>query len=82
MPSRILLMISCSIAMVLSACLLKPQYTTLEAQLEDSRTQKSQAKSRLAFLEDELSQTERKLQLATAELKDSKERRTINAPKT
>ena len=73
MPSKILLMISCSVAMALSACLLKPQYTTLEAQLEDSRTQKTQAKNRLASLENELSQTERKLQLATAELKGSKE---------
>jgi septal ring factor EnvC (AmiA/AmiB activator) len=73
MPSRRLLMIACLIAMVLSACSLKPQYTTLEAQLEDSRTQKSQAKNRLEFLENELTESERKLQVTAAELKDSRE---------
>ena len=73
MPSRLLLMISCLIAMILSACFLKPQYTTLDAQLEDSRTQKSQAKNRLDFLEAELAESERKLQLTAAELKESRE---------
>jgi len=75
MRSRILLMISCSIVTVLSACFLKPQYTTLEAQLEDSRIQKYQAEKRLEYLEGELSRTERKLQLMSAELKDSEEAR-------
>jgi len=75
MRSRILLMISCSIVTVLSACLLKPQYTTLDAQLEDTRIQKFQAKKRLEYLEGELSRTERKLQLMSAELKDSEEAR-------
>jgi len=75
MYSRILLVISCSIVMVLSACFLKPQYSTLEAQLEDSRIQKSQAKNRLEYLESELSQAERKLQLMAAELKDSQKER-------
>jgi len=73
MHSRILLIISCSVVMVLSACFLKPQYSTLDAQLEDSRAQKSRAKDRLEYLEGELSQAERKLQLMTAELKDSEE---------
>ena len=66
MPSRRLLMISSLIAMVFSACFLKPQYTSLEAQLENSRIQKSQA-------ERKLQQAERKLQLTAAELKDSSE---------
>ena len=73
MPSRLSLMISCSIVMVLSACFLKPQYTTLEAQLEDTRTQKSQAKNRLEFLENELTASEKRLRLTAAELKDSRE---------
>ncbi len=75
MHSRILLIISCSIVMVLSACFLKPQYTTLEAQLEDSRIQKSQAKNRLEYLESELPQAERRLQLMAAELKASEQAR-------
>jgi chemotaxis protein MotB len=57
MPSRILLIILCSMAMVLSACSLSPQYKKMEAQLEDSRIQASQA--------------ERRLQEMAAELKDS-----------
>jgi len=73
MHSRILLIISCSVVMVLSACFLKPQYSTLDAQLEDSRAQKSRAKDRLEYLEGELSQAEGKLQLMTAELKDLEE---------
>ena len=73
MRSRILLIISCSVVMALSACFLKPQYSTLDAQLEDSRAQKSRAKDRLEYLEGELSQAEGKLQLMTAELKDSEE---------
>ncbi len=73
MHTRIFLIISCSVVMVLSACFLKPQYSTLDAQLEDSRAQKSRAKDRLEYLEGELSQAERKLQLMTAELKDSAE---------
>ena len=79
MYSRILLVISCSIVMALSACFLKPQYTTLDAQLEDSRNQKSQAKNRLEYLESELSQAERRLQLTAAELKDSEEARNKHA---
>ncbi len=75
MHSRILLLISCSIVMVLSACFLKSQYTTLEAQLEDSRIQKSQAKNRLEYLESELPQAERRLQLMAAELKASEQAR-------
>ena len=54
MRSRILLMISCSIVTVLSACFLKPQYATLEAQLEDSRIQKHQTEKRLEYLENKL----------------------------
>ena len=61
MRNRILLMISCSIVVALAACLHKPQNTELEAQLEDSRIQ--------------MSQTERKLESMTAELKDSEEAR-------
>jgi len=62
MHSRILLMISCSIMMVvLSACLPKSQYTKLEAQLEDSRAQNSQVENRI--------------QLMAGELKDLKEAR-------
>ena len=61
MHSRILLMISCSMVMVLFACLHKPQHTELEAQLEDSRIQ--------------MSQTERKLEWMTAELRESEEAR-------
>jgi chemotaxis protein MotB len=75
MRSRILLMISCSIVTVLSACFLKPQYATLEAQLEDSRLQKYQTEKSLEYLENKLSQAERKLQLMAAELKDSEEAR-------
>ena len=73
MHSRILLIISCSVVMLLTACFLKPQYSTLDAQLEDSRAQKSRAKDRLEYLEGELSQAEGKLQLMTAELKDLEE---------
>jgi len=62
MPSRILLIFSCSIVVVLSACFLKPQGPTLEAQLEDSRIQATQA--------------ERRLQGMTAELEGSQEART------
>jgi chemotaxis protein MotB len=61
MPSRILLIISCSIVVVLSACFLKSQGPTLEAQLEDSRIQASQA--------------ERRLQEMSAKLEDSQEAR-------
>ena len=73
MHSRILLIISCSVVVLLTACFLKPQYSTLDAQLEDSRAQKSRAKDRLEYLEGELSQAEGKLQLMTAELKDLEE---------
>jgi chemotaxis protein MotB len=75
MRSRILLMISCSIVTLLSACFLKPQYETLEAQLEDSRIQKYQTEKSLEYLENKLSHAERKLQLMAAELKDSEDAR-------
>ena len=75
MPSRIFLIIACAIATILSACLLKPQYATLDAQLEDSRSQKIQTKNRLEYLESELARTERRLQLMTAERKDLQEER-------
>ena len=75
MPSRILLIIACAIATILSACLLKPQYATLDAQLEDSRSQKIQTKNRLEYLESELARTERRLQLLTAERKNLQEER-------
>jgi chemotaxis protein MotB len=75
MPSRTLLIIVCAIATILSACLLKPQYATLDAQLEDSRSQKIQTKNRLEYLESELARTERRLQLMTAERKDLQEER-------
>jgi len=75
MPSRILLIIACAIVTILSACLLKPQYATLDAQLEDSRSQKIQTKNRLEYLESELARTERRLQLITAERKDLQEER-------
>ena len=75
MHSKIMLVISCSIVMVLSACFLKPQYATLEAQLEESRVQQSQANQRLENLESELSQAERRFQRMAAELKNSEEAR-------
>jgi chemotaxis protein MotB len=75
MPSRILLIIACSIVTVLSACLLKPEYTTLDAQLQDSRNQKTQAKERLEYLESELARAEKRIQLMTAERKDLQEAR-------
>ena len=75
MPSRILLIIACAIVTILSACLLKPQYATLDAQLEDSRSQKIQTKNRLEYLESELARTERRLQLLTAERKNLQEER-------
>jgi len=75
MPSRIFLIIACAIVTILSACLLKPQYATLDAQLEDSRSQKIQTKNRLEYLESELARTERRLQLMTAERKDLQEER-------
>ena len=75
MPSRIFLIIACAIATILSACLLKPQYATLDAQLEDSRSQKIQTKNRLEYLESELARTERRLQLLTAERKNLQEER-------
>ncbi len=75
MHSKILLMISCSMVMVLSACFLKPQYKTLEAQLEESRIQQSQANKRLKNLESELAQAERRFQLTAADLQNSEEAR-------
>jgi len=75
MPIRILLIIACSLVTILSACLLKPQYATLDAQLEDSRSQKIQTKNRLEYLESELARTERRLQLLTAERKNLQEER-------
>ena len=73
MPSRLLLIIPCSLALLISACFLKPQFSTLEDQLEDSRNQKYQVKSRLASLEKELAESEIKLERATAELDDARE---------
>ena len=61
--------------MLLCACYLKPQYKSLEAQLEESRIQQSQVNKRLETLEDELSQAERTFRLMAAELKDSEEAR-------
>ena len=75
MHSRIMLVITCSIVMVLSACFLKPQYKTLEAQLEESRIQQSQTNQRLENLESELSRAERRIQLMATELKNSEEAR-------
>ncbi|MGD8291407.1 MAG: hypothetical protein PVF37_06865, partial [Desulfobacterales bacterium] len=72
MPSRLILMISCALALLSSACFLKPQFSTLEAQLEDSRNRKDQVKSRLAFLEKKLAESEKELDLATAELHDTR----------
>ncbi len=72
MPSRLILMISCALALLVSACFLKPQFSTLEDQLEDSRNQKVQIKSRLAFLENELAESEKELEQATAELHDTR----------
>ena len=57
MRSRIVSLFSCSIVLVLAACSLSPQYTKLEVQLEESQIKNSQ--------------TERRLQLTAAELKDS-----------
>jgi chemotaxis protein MotB len=70
MHSKILLIFSCSIVMLLSACVLTPQYTTMKAELEESRIQKSQADERLKILENELNQAEKRLHVA---LKDSEE---------
>jgi chemotaxis protein MotB len=65
-------MISCALALLSSACFLKPQFSTLEAQLEDSRNRKDQVKSRLAFLEKKLAESEKELDLATAELHETR----------
>ena len=65
-------MIPCALALLVSACFLKPQFSTLEDQLEDSRNQKYQAKSRLALLESELAVSEKELEQTTAELHDTR----------
>ena len=70
MPSRTLLIISCSIVIVLSACFLKPQGPTLEAQLEDSRIQASQAERRLQQIAVELEDSQEARNKCAQDLKD------------
>ena len=61
MHRRILLSIPCTMAVVLSACFLKPQGPTLKTQLEESRIK--------------MSQVESSLQQTAAELKDAEKAR-------
>jgi chemotaxis protein MotB len=70
MPSRILLIISCPIVVVLSACFLKPQGPTLESQLEDSRIQASQAERRLQEMAAKLEDSQEARNKCTQDLKD------------
>ena len=70
MPSRILLIISCSIVVVLSACFLKPQGPTLEAQLEDSRIQTTQAEGRLQEMAAKLEDSQEARNKCNQDLKD------------
>ena len=77
MHSRILLTILCSMVMVLSACLPKSQYTKLEAQLEDSRTQNSQAENRLQLMTGELKDLEEARSKCAKDLKDLEAQYTV-----
>ena len=62
MLNRNLVVISCSLVMLLSACALVPQYSTMKAELEESRIQKSRDEERLETLQNELTQAEKKLE--------------------
>lgn len=75
MHNRILAVISCSIVMLLSACTLIPPYSTMKAELEESRNQKSRDEERLEESEKELNQAKAKLQRLTMALKDSEDAR-------
>jgi len=70
MPSRILLIISCSIVVVLSACFLKSRGPTLEAQLEDSRIQTTQAEGRLQEMAAKLEDSQEARNKCNQDLKD------------
>ena len=70
MLNRILVVISCSLVMLLSACALVPQYSTMKAELEESRIQRSRDEERLKNLQNELTQAEKKLEQTAAALKD------------
>ena len=76
MPSRILLIISCSIVAVLSACFLKPQGPTLKSQLEDSRMQASQAERRLQEMAAKLEESQAARTNCAQDLKDFQDQHT------
>ena len=71
MGSRIALIPSCLIAMIISACIPMAQYTALETQLEDSRIEKAQVEKKMESLEIELKQAERRLRRMEVELHTS-----------
>ncbi len=73
MRLRIYLMASCSLVMLLCACYLKPQYPTLEAQLEDERSQNLREDQKMEYLQNQLTQTEEALQRMAAKLKTTRE---------
>ena len=70
MFNRILVVISCSLVMLLSACALVPQYSTMKAELEESRIQRSRDEERPKNLQNELAQIEKKQEQTAAALKD------------
>ena len=70
MHRRIFLIILCAMMVVLSACFLKPQGTTLEAQLEDSRIQRTQVESSLQRTAAELQDSEAARIKCARDLKD------------
>jgi chemotaxis protein MotB len=65
--------------MLLSACALVPQYSTMKAELEESRIQKSRDEERLETLQNELTQAEKKLEQTAAVLKDCEDARAKHA---
>lgn len=79
MHTRILLITSCSILIMLSACTLVPPYSTMKAELEESRIQKSRDEERLKNLENELNQAKKSLQRMTMALQDCEDAKTKNA---
>jgi len=64
------LIISCSIVVVLSACFLKSRGPTLEAQLEDSRIQTTQAEGRLQEMAAKLEDSQEARNKCNQDLKD------------
>lgn len=67
MNGRILSLIACLSVMMLSGCIPLSQYTALESEMEDQRTQ---AKKKIEILEDELRQSGEMLQKAEAQGRD------------